>query len=128
MRASETLSDAKGQNEGHWAGRQACRKQEGHHAPYQHRPSRGFLSKPLGVHHHHDLVHEYRLTEPNSHSQEQTGVGDPSRDRKAAPDRHPAVNCRRKTVDAWCLAADGRFHSCFRVLKAILGRSMAAHL
>ena len=95
MRPVEALPDAKDQKQGNRAGRQARRKEQRSDAPYQRGARRGCLREPLGAHHHHDLVDEYRLAEPDPRRQQEERVDNVSRDRNLAPDRHTTLERRR---------------------------------
>ncbi len=94
MRPGKVLADAKDQKQRHRTGRQSRRKEKRRHALYQRGSHRGSLRKSLGAHHHHDLMDEYRLAEPDPRRQEEDGAGDAAHDRKPAPERHPTFERR----------------------------------
>jgi hypothetical protein len=91
MLPGEALPDAKDQKQGHRAGREARRKEERGSASYQRGARRRCLREPLGEHHHHDLVDENRLAEPDPRREDQDSVDDVSSDRNTPADRDPVL-------------------------------------
>ena len=107
MRPGQVLTDAKDQKQRHRAGRQTRRKQQRCHAPYQRGSRRRWSREPVGAHHHHDLVDEYRLAEPDPRHQQEDGLKDAACDRNPARDSHPTLERRRNLFRIWRPGCDG---------------------